>query len=118
MRSIKQRLSVSVFNKLFPHASYTTTKAVHVSKRPHCIGDYRVPIIVFVGEVVTIDTSIQPSRVEDLKPVGELIEHSRTGTPYFQLHDRETSGELCFCSSNYELYGDMSRRIISILREV
>ena len=39
------------------------------------------------------------------------------GTPYFQLKHREASGELCFCSSNYELYGDMSRRIISILRE-
>ena len=39
------------------------------------------------------------------------------GTPYYQLKHREKSGELVFCSSNYELYGDMSRRIISILRE-
>jgi len=39
------------------------------------------------------------------------------GTPYFQLKNREKSGELVFCSSNYELYGDMSRRLISILRE-
>jgi len=39
------------------------------------------------------------------------------GTPYFKLKDRERTGELTFCSSNYELYGDMSRRIISILRE-
>ena len=39
------------------------------------------------------------------------------GTPYFQLIHREKSGELSFCSSNYELYGDMSNRIISILRE-
>ena len=39
------------------------------------------------------------------------------GTPYYQLKHREKSGELCFCSSNYELYGDMSKRIISILRE-
>ena len=39
------------------------------------------------------------------------------GTPYFQLKDREKSGELVFCSSNYELYGDMSRRLISILRD-
>ena len=39
------------------------------------------------------------------------------GTPYFQLRDREKSGELIFRSSNYELYGDMSRRIISILRD-
>lgn len=38
------------------------------------------------------------------------------GTPYFQLKHREATGELAFCSSNYELYGDMSRRLISILR--
>ena len=40
------------------------------------------------------------------------------GTPYFKLKDREATGELIFCSSNYELYGDLSRRIISILRGV
>ena len=39
------------------------------------------------------------------------------GTPYFKLKHREKSGELSFCSSNYELYGDISNRIISILRE-
>lgn len=39
------------------------------------------------------------------------------GTPYFQLKHREKTGELVFCSSNYELYGDMSRRLISILRD-
>jgi len=39
------------------------------------------------------------------------------GTPYFQLKSREATGELVFRSSNYELYADMSRRIISILRE-
>ncbi len=38
------------------------------------------------------------------------------GTPYFQLKDRERSGELIFCSSNYELYADLSARIMSILR--
>ena len=39
------------------------------------------------------------------------------GTPYFQLRGRERSGEIDFCSSNYELYGDMSKRIISILHD-
>ena len=38
-------------------------------------------------------------------------------TPYFQLKDREASGELVFRSSNFELYGDMSRRFISVLRD-
>ncbi len=42
------------------------------------------------------------------------------GTPYYQLRDRESKrdgdGGLIFLSSNYELYGDMSQRIVSILR--
>ena len=42
----------------------------------------------------------------------------KRGTPYFQLKDREyPKGELVFLSSNYELYGDLSRRIIAVLRE-
>ena len=40
------------------------------------------------------------------------------GTPYYQLKDREyPKGDLVFCSSNYELYGDISRRIVEVLRE-
>ena len=40
------------------------------------------------------------------------------GTPYYQLKDREfPKGDLIFRSSNYELYGDISRRIIQVLRE-
>ena len=40
------------------------------------------------------------------------------GAPYYQLKDREyPRGDLIFCSSNYELYGDLSRRIIAVLRE-
>ena len=39
------------------------------------------------------------------------------GTPYYQLKDREfPKGDLIFCSSNYELYGDLSRRMIEVLR--
>ncbi len=52
------------------------------------------------------------SRSNEFKALGIAM-----GTPYFQLKDREKSGELFFRSSNYELYGDMSRRIISILRD-
>ncbi len=52
------------------------------------------------------------SRSNEFKALGIPM-----GTPYFQLKHREASGELCFCSSNYELYGDMSRRSISVLRE-
>lgn len=40
------------------------------------------------------------------------------GTPYFQLKDRERTDGLIFRSSNYELYGDISRRIVSILRDM
>ena len=52
------------------------------------------------------------ARSNEFKALGIAV-----GTPYFQLKDREKSGELVFCSSNYELYGDMSRRLISILRD-
>ena len=52
------------------------------------------------------------SRSNEFKALGIPM-----GTPYFQLKGREASGELSFRSSNYELYGDMSRRIIAILRE-
>ena len=52
------------------------------------------------------------SRSNEFKALGIAM-----GTPYYQLKSREKSGELDFCSSNYELYGDMSRRVISILRE-
>jgi len=52
------------------------------------------------------------SRSNEFKALGIAM-----GTPYFQLKSREKLGELLFCSSNYELYGDMSRRLISILRE-
>ena len=52
------------------------------------------------------------SRSNEFKALGISM-----GTPYFQLRNREKTGELSFCSSNYELYGDMSRRIISILRD-
>ena len=41
----------------------------------------------------------------------------KRGTPHFQLREREQRDGLIFRSSNYELYGDMSRRIVSILRD-
>ena len=52
------------------------------------------------------------SRSNEFKALGIPM-----GTPYYQLNSREASGELAFCSSNYELYGDLSNRIVSILRE-
>ena len=52
------------------------------------------------------------SRSDEFKALGIPM-----GTPYFQLKSREASGELCFRSSNYELYGDLSRRILTILRD-
>ena len=53
------------------------------------------------------------SRSNEFKALGIPM-----GTPYYQLKDRECpKGDLVFCSSNYELYGDMSRRIIAVLRE-
>ncbi len=52
------------------------------------------------------------SRSNEFKALGIPM-----GTPYFQLKHREAAGELVFRSSNYELYGDLSRRIVSILRD-
>jgi DNA polymerase V len=52
------------------------------------------------------------SRSNEFKALGIAM-----GTPYFQLKQREAAGELCFRSSNYELYGDLSRRIVTILRD-
>ena len=52
------------------------------------------------------------SRSNEFKALGIPM-----GTPYFQLRDREATGELVFRSSNYELYGDLSRRVVSVLRE-
>ena len=52
------------------------------------------------------------SRSNEFKALGIPM-----GTPYFQLKDRERSGELVFRSSNYELYGDMSQRVVAVLRE-
>lgn len=39
------------------------------------------------------------------------------GTPYFQLRELEKSSGLIFRSSNYELYGDISRRVIAVLQD-
>ena len=39
------------------------------------------------------------------------------GTPYFQLKQLEKKHKLIFRSSNYALYGDISRRIINILHD-
>ena len=52
------------------------------------------------------------SRSNEFKALGIPM-----GTPYFQLKDREVKGEVIFRSSNYELYGDISRRVIAVLRE-
>ena len=52
------------------------------------------------------------SRSNEFKALGIAM-----GTPYFQLRDQISKYGLIFRSSNYELYGDLSRRIISILHE-
>ena len=41
----------------------------------------------------------------------------KMGTPFFQLQRRVESGRLEVRSSNYTLYGDMSARVMGILRE-
>ena len=53
------------------------------------------------------------SRSNEFKALGISM-----GTPAYQLRDRERAGEIVLRSSNYELYGDLSRRIVSILRDM
>lgn len=49
------------------------------------------------------------SRSNECKALGIAM-----GTPHFQLHERR---DLILRSSNYELYGDISRRMITVLQE-
>ncbi|NLB68464.1 MAG: Y-family DNA polymerase [Lentisphaerae bacterium] len=39
------------------------------------------------------------------------------GTPYFKLKSGRSTNDMVFKSSNYELYGDMSRRMLQVLNE-
>lgn len=52
------------------------------------------------------------SRSNEFKALGIPM-----GTPHFKLRDREERGEVVFRSSNFELYGNLSNRIMTILRE-
>ena len=49
------------------------------------------------------------SRSNEFKALGISM-----GTPYFELRDRK---DLTLLSSNYELYADISRRVIAVLHE-
>lgn len=40
----------------------------------------------------------------------------KMGTPFFQVRGLVDAGRLCVRSSNYTLYGDLSRRVMNILR--
>jgi len=39
------------------------------------------------------------------------------GEPYFRVRPLEQAGKLWVFSSNYELYGDMSARVMSVLQQ-
>ncbi len=52
------------------------------------------------------------SRSNEAKNIG-----IRMGMPYYQMREQYTEKEVTAFSSNYELYGDMSSRIMNILRE-
>ena len=41
----------------------------------------------------------------------------KAGTPYFQLKERFPNGEVTVFSSNYELYGDITDRVMSLVRK-
>ena len=52
------------------------------------------------------------SRSREAKDIG-----IRMGMPYYQMREHYRDKEVTAFSSNYELYGNMSNRIMSILRE-
>lgn len=52
------------------------------------------------------------ARSAELKAMGIAM-----GTPAFQLEGLRRRGQIHLCSSNYELYGDMSARLAQLLRE-
>ena len=52
------------------------------------------------------------ARSNELKKLGVAM-----GTPAFQLRDQVRRGEVILKSSNYELYGDLSQRVQSILAD-
>ena len=41
----------------------------------------------------------------------------KAGTPYYQLKERFPNGEVTVFSSNYELYGDITDRVMSLVRK-
>ena len=41
----------------------------------------------------------------------------KAGMPYFQLAQQYPNGEVTVFSSNYELYGDMTGRVVDIIRQ-
>ena len=52
------------------------------------------------------------SRSNEVKKLGVKM-----GTPYFQLKNLIKHHNIAVCSSNYELYGDMSRRVMAVLAD-
>ena len=41
----------------------------------------------------------------------------KAGTPYFQLAEQFPNQKIVVCSSNYELYGELTSRVVSIIRK-
>lgn len=53
------------------------------------------------------------SRSNEAKAMG-----IRMCTPFYQIRDMVDSGRVIACSSNYNLYGDLSHRVMTVLSEV
>ena len=41
----------------------------------------------------------------------------KAGTPYFQLAEQFPNQKIAVFSSNYELYGELTGRVVSIIRQ-
>lgn len=52
------------------------------------------------------------ARSADAKP------YVKMGEPYFQINDKLHKHGIVACSSNYELYGDMSERVMTVIESM
>ena len=62
--------------------------------------------------VLSNNDGVVVARSKELKALGIPM-----GEPYFRLKDIAPLYGIIFRSSNYELYGDISRRVMEVLRE-
>ena len=68
--------------------------------------------------VTTENEAVQPLTIDELARSNEAKALGiKAGLPYYQLKERFPNGEVTVFSSNYELYGDITDRVMSLVRK-